>query len=278
LRDNLPTALPFNFFSPARLLFGSVMGALPLVDSAIGVWLYGGLFGITDGMQHALLGSAYAHYFGRLHHGTIRGLSNTLFIGARFIGGTAIGPAVLSLGPDILGGFAPHSLDPGADSSVARHRRIYREACRLGCRCVETRELLEKGNRRKSAKMGIGNVAYPGSFRPDPSESRPVAPVNLFKLPSRFLSRWMMDHKLQWVEGEFLAIEALRQGGKGWLFPLPPRSSDELPSDELPSDGLPPDGLPKTTERATVVNHPNLQREQEPKDNSSRPEAKHFVD
>ena len=53
-------------------------------------------------MQQALLGSAYAYYFGRAHHGTIRGLANTVFIG-----GTAIGPAVLALGPDFLSGFAP---------------------------------------------------------------------------------------------------------------------------------------------------------------------------
>jgi hypothetical protein len=43
----------------------------------------------------------YACYFGRLHHGTIRGLANTVFIG-----GMAIGPAFLALGPDFLGGFA----------------------------------------------------------------------------------------------------------------------------------------------------------------------------
>jgi hypothetical protein len=53
-------------------------------------------------MHQALLGSAYAHYFGRLHHGTIRSLANTVFIG-----GTAIGPVLLALGPDFLSGFAP---------------------------------------------------------------------------------------------------------------------------------------------------------------------------
>jgi len=49
-------------------------------------------------MQQAHLGSAYAYYFGRAHHGTIRGLANTVFIG-----GTAIGPAVLAMGPDFMG-------------------------------------------------------------------------------------------------------------------------------------------------------------------------------
>jgi len=95
--------------SPPRLLlglqlvlFGAMMGLLPAVDTTVEVWLYGGVFGVSQGMQQALLGSAYAYYFGRLHHGTIRGLANTVFIG-----GTAIGPAVLALGPDLMSGFAP---------------------------------------------------------------------------------------------------------------------------------------------------------------------------
>jgi sugar phosphate permease len=95
--------------SPPRLLlglqlglFGAMMGLLPAVDTTMEVWVYGGVFGVSQGMQQALLGSAYAYYFGRLHHGTIRSLANTVFIG-----GTAIGPALLALGPDILGGFAP---------------------------------------------------------------------------------------------------------------------------------------------------------------------------
>lgn len=83
-------------------LFGAMMGLLPMVDTAVEVWIYGSVFGISQGMQQALLGSAYAYYFGRLHHGTIRGLANTVFIG-----GTAIGPVVLALGPDFMGGFAP---------------------------------------------------------------------------------------------------------------------------------------------------------------------------
>ena len=84
------------------VLFGGMMGALPAVDTAVEVWVYGSVFGVVQGMQGALLGSAYAYYFGRAHHGTIRGLANTVFIG-----GTAIGPAALALGPDVLGGFAP---------------------------------------------------------------------------------------------------------------------------------------------------------------------------
>jgi len=83
-------------------LFGAMTGLLPAVDTAVEVWAYGSVFGVAQGMQQALLGSAYAYYFGRAHHGSIRGLANTVFIG-----GTAIGPAVLALGPDFLSGFAP---------------------------------------------------------------------------------------------------------------------------------------------------------------------------
>ena len=83
-------------------LFGAMMGLLPAVNTTVEVWAYGSVFGVAQGMQQALLGSAYAYYFGRPHHGTIRGLANTVFIG-----GTAIGPAVLALGPDFMSGFAP---------------------------------------------------------------------------------------------------------------------------------------------------------------------------
>jgi sugar phosphate permease len=94
---------PPRFLLAGQLaLFGAMMGLLPMVNTTVEVWAYGGVFGISQGMQQALLGSAYAYYFGRAHHGTIRGLANTVFIG-----GTAIGPAVLAMGPDFMGGFAP---------------------------------------------------------------------------------------------------------------------------------------------------------------------------
>jgi len=83
-------------------LYGAMMGLLPGANTTVEVWVYGSVFGVVQGMQQALLGSAYVHYFGRLHHGTIRSLANTVFIG-----GTAIGPALLTLGPDFMGGFAP---------------------------------------------------------------------------------------------------------------------------------------------------------------------------
>jgi MFS family permease len=95
--------------SPPRLLlagllalFGAMLALLPFVRTAAGVWAYGSVFGVAQGMQGALLGTAYAYYFGRAHHGTIRGLATTVFVG-----GTAIGPSILALGPDLMSGFAP---------------------------------------------------------------------------------------------------------------------------------------------------------------------------
>lgn len=83
-------------------LFGAMMGLLPAVNTTVEVRAYGGVFGVSQGRQQALLDSGYAYYFGRVHHGTIRGLANAVFIG-----GTAIGPAVLAMGPDFMEGFAP---------------------------------------------------------------------------------------------------------------------------------------------------------------------------
>lgn len=105
---NLGTGWLVDRYPPRLLLgvqlglFGAIMGLLPVVNTAVEVWGYGAIFGISQGMQQAILGAAYAYYFGRAHHGTIRGLATTVFIG-----GTALGPSVLALGPDLMGGFAP---------------------------------------------------------------------------------------------------------------------------------------------------------------------------
>ena len=106
--SNLGTGWLVDRYPPRLLLglqlglFGAMTGLLPMVNTTAEVWAYGAVFGVAQGMQQALLGTAFAYYFGRAYHGTIRGLANTVFIG-----GTAIGPAVLALGPDVLSGFAP---------------------------------------------------------------------------------------------------------------------------------------------------------------------------
>ncbi len=106
--SNLGSGWLVDRFSPRRLLgvllilFGAMMAAIPLVTTPAGVWAYGIVFGVVQGMQGVVLGSAYAYYFGRAHHGAVRGLATTIFVG-----GTAIGPPLLALGPDWLGGYAP---------------------------------------------------------------------------------------------------------------------------------------------------------------------------
>jgi hypothetical protein len=84
------------------LVFGGMMAAIPFVTTSVLVWSYGIVFGVAQGMQGVVLGSAYAYYFGRAHHGAVRGLATTIFVG-----GTAIGPPLLALGPDWFGGYAP---------------------------------------------------------------------------------------------------------------------------------------------------------------------------
>lgn len=106
--SNLISGWLVDRFSPRRLLgallllFGVMMAAIPWVVLPALVWAYGIVFGIAQGMQGAILGSAYAHYFGRAHHGTVRGTATTIFVG-----GTAVGPPLLALGPDLFGSYAP---------------------------------------------------------------------------------------------------------------------------------------------------------------------------
>lgn len=106
--SNLVSGWLVDRFSPRRLLggllllFGAMMAAIPWVVVPALVWAYGVVFGIAQGMQGAILGSAYAHYFGRAHHGTVRGTATTIFVG-----GTAVGPPLLALGPDLFGSYAP---------------------------------------------------------------------------------------------------------------------------------------------------------------------------
>lgn len=106
--SNLGTGWLVDRFAPRRLLsgmlllFAGMMAAIPLVTSPALVWGYGIAFGLAQGMQGAILGSAYAYYFGRAHHGAVRGTATTIFVA-----GTAIGPPLLALGPDLFGSYAP---------------------------------------------------------------------------------------------------------------------------------------------------------------------------
>ena len=82
-------------------LFALTTAAIPLVQTEAAVWVYGAAFGITQGAQVNLGGSAFAYYFGRTHIGAIKGFTKMLFVG-----GTALGPPLIVLGEAVFGSYA----------------------------------------------------------------------------------------------------------------------------------------------------------------------------
>jgi predicted MFS family arabinose efflux permease len=101
---NLGSGLILDRASPLKVmaiqlgLFTAILMTLPFAASSAAVWLYGLAFGTVQGIQGAVLGSSYARYYGRPHLGTIKGYVKTIFVA-----GTAIGPVVYAIGPDLLG-------------------------------------------------------------------------------------------------------------------------------------------------------------------------------
>lgn len=61
-----------------------------------------GTYGCGQGIKSVIAGTAWARYFGRTHLGKIRGTSLTAAIGA-----SAVGPVVMGVSADYLGGFTP---------------------------------------------------------------------------------------------------------------------------------------------------------------------------
>lgn len=61
-----------------------------------------GVFGISQACAMAAAGPTIARWFGRAHHGSIRGFTSTLGVI-----GTACGPIVLGLSSDTFGGYTP---------------------------------------------------------------------------------------------------------------------------------------------------------------------------
>lgn len=86
-------------------MLGLMAAALLLAGLGSGgaaVLVYGGLLGAASGTRNAVSGAVYAHLFGRLHIGSIKGLANTLTVA-----GTAAGPLLLALGRDAFGSYGP---------------------------------------------------------------------------------------------------------------------------------------------------------------------------
>ena len=104
---NLGTGVLLDRFQPRiilgvmLLLFAALLVAIPLVTVPAAVWTYGTIMGAVQGMLGALMGSAYAHYFGRDNLGAIKGFAKTLLVG-----GSAIGPLIYGLGYEITGNYA----------------------------------------------------------------------------------------------------------------------------------------------------------------------------
>ena len=61
-----------------------------------------GIYGCGQGIKTVIAGTAWARYFGRAHLGKIRGTSLSAAVGA-----SAVGPVVMGVSADYLGGFAP---------------------------------------------------------------------------------------------------------------------------------------------------------------------------
>lgn len=79
-----------------------------------------------------------------------------------------------------------------------------------------------------------------------------------------------MDDALDWVEGEFLALESLRQGRESWAFPRPPLPVGAAGTTS-PSDA--------NVRRIEAVGQEKTNEDAEEDEGSSpRPQARLFLD
>lgn len=99
LVDRVP---PRFLLSASLFLMAGAMVAAPRIGTAAAVVGYGMALGAMQGMSQAIQSTVYAHYFGRIHLGSIKGLATTVTIA-----GTAAGPLLLALGYDASGSYAP---------------------------------------------------------------------------------------------------------------------------------------------------------------------------
>lgn len=83
---------------------GLLAGSMVLLSVVQDAWTavgFGALLGASGGAVRTVEAAAFAHYFGTLHIGAIRGIVTTISVGS-----TAFGPVVLSLGYGLLGSYA----------------------------------------------------------------------------------------------------------------------------------------------------------------------------
>jgi MFS family permease len=95
---NILAGIALDRYQPRHVLavaLGCLVAALGLgglAHSAQGVLVYGVALGATIGIASSVTGVALPHHFGRMHLGSIKGVSQTCFIA-----GTAIGPVPFAL-------------------------------------------------------------------------------------------------------------------------------------------------------------------------------------
>ncbi len=99
LMDRLPPRL---LLSAMLLLLSTALFLAMRVTSPRLVLLYGGILGLAQGMQGAIGSGVYAHLFGRLQLGAIKGLATTVSVM-----GAAIGPFLFALGLERFDSYGP---------------------------------------------------------------------------------------------------------------------------------------------------------------------------
>jgi len=86
--------------------------------------LYGVLLGVMQGMMTAIGQTVYAHYFGRAHLGSIKGMVSTITVA-----GTALGPLAFAVGFEQSGSYRPvltlAALAPLAIAVIAPWLRLF---------------------------------------------------------------------------------------------------------------------------------------------------------
>jgi MFS family permease len=99
LVDRLPLR---GVLATALLLVAAATGLAQHLASAPLAILYGVLLGAGMGLYRTVIAVAWAHYFGRLHLGSISGAASTILIV-----GAALGPIPFALARDGLGSYNP---------------------------------------------------------------------------------------------------------------------------------------------------------------------------
>ena len=89
-----------RFVIAAMLVGQAAAAATCIVVTSDWTWAYGAVLGATMGANGAVSGAVYAKYFGRKHLGAIKGFASTMTVA-----GSALGPLVLALGNDLMGGY-----------------------------------------------------------------------------------------------------------------------------------------------------------------------------